>query len=213
MKETEIGRAVVGLLRTWGFDVFQEVEVAGRRCDLFATRGPLLIAVECKVRLTYEVIHQALYWRPWAHRSYAAVHQVYRLDPLQVRLLETVGIGAFVMNDRRIRLDVEAAFTRRAEVQRVRRALREEHRTFAMAGSSNAARWTNFKSSVRELKTFLKAHPGATLKDSVAGIDHHYPNDRAAKSGFVHWIRAGVIPGIRLENERGELRLYLTEEA
>jgi hypothetical protein len=217
VKETDVGAAVVALLCERGFEVYQEVLCAwGSCCDIVATRGPLLVAVECKVSLTYEVMHQALRWVPYAHHSYVAVGiGPYGIDRLAHRLLEDLGLGCIGVRDGRTVVGgvggaealVDPRWNRRVE-DRLRRQLREEQKTFAPAGSSSAARWSPFKGTVRDLQAYVRAHPGCSMKEAVAGIKHHYPHDRGARSALVHYIDEGVIDGVRVEREGRAIRLY-----
>lgn len=227
MKETAVGAAVVALLAERGFSVYQEVLCAwGSILDLAATKGPLLIAVECKVSLTFEVMHQAMRWIPHAHHSYVATPLPrFGIDPLQTRLLEDLGLGFIGVRDAsqvrlvngvpedgsdggaRAEFLLDPRWNRRAN-DGLRKTLREEHKTYAPAGSSGAARWSPFKATVQELARFVDAHPGCTLKAAIDGIRHHYSSKRNAMSSLVHWIDAGSVAGVRVERESGRLLLY-----
>lgn len=227
MKETIVGAAVVALLRERGFEVYQEVLCAWGSClDLAATRGPLLIAVECKVAVTFEVMSQALRWVPHAHHAYvAAPLPRYGLHEFQRLLLEELGLGFIGVREPRdvvyvgdapedgtdgaasAEILLDPRWNRRAD-DRLRKTLREEHKTFAPAGSSGAARWSPFKSTVQELARFVADNPGCTLKTAIDGIRHHYRNKRGAMSSLVHWIDAGSVAGVRIEREDGRLLLY-----
>jgi hypothetical protein len=182
MKEVDIGAAVVALFRGRGFEVYQEVLCRTGDCvDIAATRGRLLVAVECKLAPTFEVMQQGLRWIPHAHHVYvAAALPRTGLHPLARRLMEDLGLGFIGVRTPRygntpIDVDVmlDPRLNRRAG-DGLRRCLREEQKTFAPAGSSGAARWSPFKATVLSLQRYVIAHPGCTMKEAVENVDHHY---------------------------------------
>lgn len=221
MKETDVGRAVVALLRSRGFDVYQEVGAAAGIADIVATRGKLVDVVECKLGFGFDVLAQAERWLPYAHHSYVAVPLARGLHALGRRLAEDLGVGVIAVDDpyrqhgvRAVggavgaEVVVDARWNRKADVDCVRRWLREEQKTFTEAGSAGAPRWTAYKATCEELRRYVAAHPGCSVKAAVAGIQHHYRTVRAASSALAHWIDADRVPGVRLERVDGAIVLY-----
>ena len=215
MKETDVGAAAVALLRARGFEVYQEVLCRTGDCvDIAATRGRFLVAVECKLAPTFEVMAQALRWVPHAHHVYvAAALPKYGLHRLARRLLEDLGLGFIGVRIPRYGGPPELAaeelldprLNRRAD-DALRRCLREEQKTYAPAGSNSGARWSPFKATTLELQRYVHRNPGCTMKSAVTHIDHHYGSTKGARSTLVHHIDHGIIPGIRVER-RGRLVL------
>ena len=219
-----MGKATVTLLQGLGFEsIYQEVLCPWSACcDIVATRGPLLVAVECKRTLTFEVMHQAVRWIPYVHHSYVAFGgSHWGVDPLERRLLEDLGLGAILVQDVGTTLDMDAPL--RADVildprwhhrpePRLRNVLREEHKTYAAAGSSGVPRWSPFKATAQELGRYVVAHPGCSLKEAVENIRTHYRTKSTARSSLAQWIEKGTVEGVRLEREEGVLRLYPAEK-
>lgn len=62
-KETELAAVVVEELRGRGWTVYQEVTVGGSVCDIVATSGRVLWAIEAKLGLGLPVLAQARAWQ------------------------------------------------------------------------------------------------------------------------------------------------------
>ena len=73
--EAALGPPVIAWLESQGWDVYQEVE-SGRqsyRADIVAIKDKLVLVVELKTSLTFDLLYQAQRWRDKAHHVYAAV--------------------------------------------------------------------------------------------------------------------------------------------
>lgn len=213
--ETSLGPPVIAWFAQQSFEVYQEVGAWSGVADIVATSGPLLVVVELKMHLSFELLYQARRWRGVAHQVWVAVPHAKRSDGRMmaetcfaregVGLLEVQGVGEHA----RVAPKERPSFNRRADVGHVRKMLREEHKTFAAAGTSAGGRWTEFKATVAAIKKKLAASPGATIADVVADVKHHYASDAGARSRIVSLIKSGVIAGVRTEKHGRSLRLYL----
>ena len=90
--------------------------------------------------------------------------------------------------------------------------LREEHKTWAPAGSKTGDRFTPWKETCRNLTAYVKLTPGCSMAEAVKKIGHHYGDDTTARSALMVWIRDGKIPGICREREGRKVRLFPTIE-
>jgi DNA polymerase/3'-5' exonuclease PolX len=70
-----------------------------------------------------------------------------------------------------------------------------------MAGTNSGRRWTPFQQTCENLRQFVKAHPGACLKDAIDGISTHYQTKSAARACIKQWAETGKIEGVRIEKE------------
>lgn len=228
MKEVDVGAAVAEWLSLEGFTVYQEVEGAAGILDIAARRGPIVWAVECKVRLNYDVIGQAKRWVPYVHRSLVAAPGTHwPLHPFDRKLLDDFGLGLLEVHQRdrhhewgterqqwnkdglAVLHRIDARLNRRPEAGLINR-LREGHRTMGQAGQSGGERWTVWKSTCRDLREFVQEHPGCTIKEAVEGVPrHHYHSAAAARSSLLRWIKSEKVPGVRAESEDGtHFKLY-----
>lgn len=211
-KESDLGPPTVAWLHGQGFtDVYQEVDAWAGRADLVGVAGKLIAVVELKVALSWELLSQARRWRGVAHQVWVAVPHSKMSSGRQMaeRVFEDYGIGVISGGYERSR----PAFNRRADTHHVTKWLREEHKTFAAAGSCGGRHWTEFKSTCERLREHVAAHPGATMRECVAEVKHHYASDAGARSRLVSLIRRGVVAGIRVERDGRALRLYPAEAA
>lgn len=213
MKETDVGAAAVAMFREQGFTCWQEVLTRRHGClDLAATRNESLIAVECKMRPTLDLFHQTLMWQPHAERCYAAaLVGDGGLHYLAERLLKDLGLGFISVFPLSTGLVAEVTLDARLNPHAdddLRDALREEHKTYAPAGSQGTARWSPYKATCADLRAYVEAHPGCLLTDAVLGIRHHYGTPSRARSSLTEWLDKGAIAGVRLERVNGRLTLH-----
>lgn len=224
--EVALGRLVVAWLESEEWDVYQEVQPhGGSVADIVAVRSGILIVVELKTSLTFELLSQARRWRANAHQVYAAVPRAKRSDGRQtaIHVFGDRGIGVIEVEPIAhessslsfrsiVRIVVPPSFNRRANVAYIRDRLRPEHKTFAAAGSARGGHFTEFKATCETLRIFVAKTPGATIKEAVANMVHHYATDASAKAHLVKLIERGVVDGIRCERDaKRVVRLYVAE--
>ncbi len=220
--ETAVAAPVVAWLEEQGWDVYQEVTFGGPIADIVATRGPLVLVVECKTSLSLDVIEQAAGWVQAAHLVFVAVPQARSHRSFAERVLRWQGVGMLLVDIPKrytptygataaelVRQRVEAPLHRRAPgSDRLRAALRPEHKTAAPAGHAGGSRWTPFRETAERVARAVAARPGITLKELLSDTSTHYRSVAAARSSLTKWIEAGVVKGVRLERDGKALRLW-----
>ena len=142
--------------------------------------------------------------RRFAHRVYAAAPC--RKPRIGDELFRDVGIGLLD-----VRLGTHHAWDPPRIVELVRSerwntrpvalagALRPEHKTHARAGEPTGGHWTPFRETCENLARAVAREPGITLKAAIAAIEHHYRSIAGARSSLATWIKAGKVPGVRLD--------------
>ena len=78
----------------------------------------------------------------------------------------------------------------------------------ATAGERN---WTPFKLTCDRVRRYLADHPGATIKEVLKDVEHHYSSDASARQHLVNRIEEGVVKGVQLKRDGRTPRLYLDE--
>lgn len=199
MKEVDLAERVVDFLEKDGWDVYQEVD----GCDIVAVSKPFAMIVECKLRLGFDVLSQAIErkrYRP-AHWVYVATPHRRHQAQLITRVLDDFGIGWYCVPKDRwrpVREEHEGALNRRANLDWLSR-LRPEHKTHCKAGSPCPSTWTPFKETRKRLVDHVWRNPGCTVREAVAAIKHHYSNSSVARSRVAHYVSHGVITELKLE--------------
>lgn len=206
--EADVARPVAVLLADTGFEVYREVRsgYGEARADLVGRRGVATHVVECKTRLSLDLIDQAAAWLGMANLVSVAVPERedrYARHPSIV--LRQLGIGLIVVRH----CGHEYASARQAEAPRwhrldanrppVRDALHEAQREMGEAGTNHGGYYTAFRWTMREVATFVAAHPGCSVREAVEGVSHHYSTDASARQGIVFALGKGLIPGVRVE--------------
>lgn len=211
--EAQIAQAICDYLRDLQWTTYHEVITTGRggignRADIVAVQGRLVWVIETKTAFNAEVIGQAMAWRPYAHYISVGTPDRRRWDSatqLFLRIVKLDGIGwltpqpamggAWETREAR----PPRLFRRPPLVDRLRNALREEHKTFATPGTSSRY-WTPFKETTRALEQCVVNGPatGVPLKEIVTLIKHHYARNSTAVSCLRDWLLEGRIPQLEL---------------
>jgi hypothetical protein len=93
----------------------------------------------------------------------------------------------------------------------IRDSLRPEHKTFAMAGGQGGRHWSQFRETCDGLRRYVSAHPGASIREIIDNITHHYGRAESARASLLHWASKGVIDGVVTERAGGKIRFYPRE--
>lgn len=221
--ESELAERIVQWLENQHWEVYQEVQcdANGAIADIVAIQRGLVWVIEAKKSLGFAVLSQAHAWLPYAHFISVAVPQVKRSHREHRFLWETsrhYGIGVFHVNpnihcvDFGVDTVINPRLNRRCGYKYITDSLTEHHKTFARAGNAEGQHWTPFQQTCREISTYVREHPGATLKELIANITTHYRCDSTARSCLAHWIRKGVVKGITATREGRRLKLFLKNE-
>jgi hypothetical protein len=203
--EAELATVIVDYLKEWHWEVYQEVEGAGGRCDIMAKRGKILWAVECKLSFGLPVLEQAINWCSQAHYVSVAVPS----DPSWVGrdILKRFGIGCLCVSphvDATVQERVAPLLHRKIHPPR----LYEEQKSHCAAGGNQGGHWSPFKMTVKNLVTAVRAKPGIEFKDLIVQLDHHYSSNASAKSSLLGFICGKVIPELKTETVNGKLCVF-----
>lgn len=214
LNEAALGRIVVQGLLAEEWDVYQEVEAFGRRADIVALRDPIVMVVELKTCVSFDLLEQCCRWVGYAHNVVACVPPT-RGGAMAARVFGAFGIGlwsAALVGSRSPRCEFQVraspAFDRRADVKSLRSKLRPQHRHVLAAGSPAGGQWTAFKETCEHLRDCVKKSPGIDLKSAINSIKHHYASSQSARASIVKRIEDGTIRGLRLERVGKRLCLF-----
>jgi hypothetical protein len=206
--EASIAALVVAWLRDQRFEVYQEVHVHGRTCDIVATRGPLLWAIETKMQYGVAVLDQADYWRGRANLVSVATPPSMRCSPVLDYFADQHGIGRLTVDQYEIvRERCHPRFDRKVAAS-LRNHLREEQKTLVAAGTNRGGYFTPFKETCMQVARMVRQQPGITLGELLADGHFHYASKASARTGIAKWAEEGAIEGVRVEREGRAIRLY-----
>lgn len=232
--EVELCKPLIWWLQDLKWTVYQEVQIEafGAIADIIAVRDGIVWVIEAKRSLSLDLLAQAVDWAPYANFVSIATPvgktKLKRSRRLVFEILKNYGIGHLKISQTRFSSglpgDYEAAYdiTQAPEAKLNRAASRgekwilntltEEHKTFAEAGNSYGRRYSPFQATCLAVARFVKKSPGATLKETIEGIDHHYANEGSARCSLAKWITRGKVAGVESRIKKGKTRLYLIGE-
>ena len=218
--EEEVAAKVVKWLTENRWDVYQEVTMGQRSCDIVARRDCITWSIEVKTTLNFAVLAQAWHWRRYSHRISIAVPTVqnsysdgrhFAFEVMRDKGIGWLTVGHEEWDMEKVRAADHGKLFRAASVSSWK--LDPEHKTFAMAGTQSGARWTPFQRTCKLVREAVEKTPGITMKGLINEVDHHYANDASAKGSLAQWIKAGVVEGVEAKYEGRFLRMYPVEVA
>jgi len=218
--EEQLAAPILPWLEQQHWDVYQEVQILAYEsvADIVAIQGPLIWVIEVKRSLGFRVCEQAIRWQQIAHLVSVAVPATERggRGPFVTHMLHHIGLGVITAREHGSPHELLSARLCRRTVPvltaRLRKACTEERKHFARAGNAEGLRYTPFSATCRAVLDYATKHPGATLKEVVEGIDHHYRSDTTARSCLAQWIRAGKVRGVVARHEGRLMRVYVAQE-
>lgn len=208
--EKELAEIVVRWLEDQHWEVYQEVPVGSGIADIVAKQGKVLWLIETKLSMNLQLINQLDDRVGSAHMTSAAI-------PIGTRryvphnLFRKLGVGLITVWGNYA--DPEQKIRPRFFRKIIGIELKEEYKTFSKAGSKSGGCWTPFKETSRNVASFVTRHPGCTMKEMLAGINHHYASLTSANVCIVNWIEQEVIKGVRIDRSEKTMKLYPTEAA
>lgn len=217
MSEIEIGRAVVQHLTDQGWDVYQEVQFNSYSAiaDVVGVRGGQVLVCECKTSLGLRVLNQAFGWTMDAHLVYVGVPASSRYRgradddfAFACRVARQFGIGVFAVGSGGVHEQETAKELHGRSLDDWLKKLTPHHKTYAEAGNANGQRWSPFKQTMFNVKEFVTASPGCSMKELIAGIQHHYGSAASARNVISKWIADGQLPGVKVEREGRGYRVW-----
>lgn len=196
--------------------IYQEVSLGyGRaRADIVTSRGPVIHVIETKLTLSIALIEQGMSWQGSAHMVTLAIPK--RKAPrfqsssdsgrglirrLGLGLLEVDASGQVTVRER-------SAFVRSVSSDEIRKCLTEERKTYADAGNDRGDYWSPWQQTCIVAADWVEKHPGCTLKELFANIEHHYMTEASARGAFCTYVQRGKIDGVRCERDGRTMRLY-----
>lgn len=221
--ETDVGRAVSSYWGDLEFENFHEVQVDGYcwRADLVSRRGPEIIVTECKTALSMDVMAQAHRWlvTGYCNRAYVAVPWARNSDGRHFarEVLRRFGIGLLTVQwsgngDNWIVEAFDGRLVRKTPLKEaLTRRLGEHLQTGVIAGSSGGGYWTPFAETCRNVRDFVRGHPGASLKEVIDSTAHHYSTPATARACISKWAQSGRMNGVEARREGNRLAFYPVE--
>lgn len=204
VSEVDLASHVISWLEADAWDVYQEVDGV----DIVAVRGPVLWVVECKTILGFPVLEQAINRRTQAHGVWVATPPRRTSQAIVKSFCSYAGIGWIDVSVRgRVTVRCRPEFNRRV-VDRLRRLLRPEHKTYAAAGSPTGRAWTPYKETCRKLLKVVTSAPGIPLRRAMIAVKHHYSSDSSARRSLASLLEKGAVPGVRSERHGREILLF-----
>lgn len=204
MTEVELAQKFIDYFNDDGYEVYKEVPSNGI-IDIVAKSGNITVAIEVKVRLSFEVIEQA--YRHLGYTTYVYVAVPHTKGSFAHHICSQLGIGVLEYNPNQyygvtpITQIVKPKIFRKSKFLKLKL---EEWMKQSVAGSQND-RQTAFKNTISEMVKYIKRHPGCTLTDCLKNVDFHWSNITSAKGCVYQWIQKGIIKEFRLE--KGILKL------
>lgn len=212
--EADLAKHVVAMLTEMGWEVYQEVEGPGGRCDIVAKRGQIQWAIECKLSFGFPVLEQAYNWIGRNRAHYVSVATPSYVSDLSFpyKICKQYGIGILhVAGGRRggsdifeVREQLGPRLYRKAKGFK----LYEEQKTFCEAGGNQGGHWTPFKQTVQSLVNTVKRQPGVEFRTLIKELKHHYSSNAAAASCLRGFIGSKVIPELKIVAVERRLHVY-----
>lgn len=199
-------------LQRQGFETYEEVSVGygDKRADVVAIRGPLVAVVETKRTMGLGLLNQLMGWRGRAHWIIGAV-SAGRLDGAARRLCAVEGFGIWTVSSEDTIGEPLSPVLHRWVDRSVRQRCVEGNRSSqspVAAGTNRGGFFTPFRGTARALAEVVATHPGINLRSALGAVKHHYRSSRSAISSLPGCIQRGIVPGVRMERQGKEIRLY-----
>jgi len=218
-REEDIGGPVISYLEEQGWEVWQEVQVRTGIADIVAMMGGRIWIVELKRSLGLSLIAQAISRLGQAHFVSVAVPQPKGGNAghdFAVSLLEERGIGTLWVTWNMVCEHRSPHMLRRPDLRYLKglkRKLPAHPKSFATAGNAKGKRWTRWQRTCHEIREMVRNQPGIGIKDLIdekGGF--HYASGASARTALSHWIRNGMIDGVKLVREGRRAVLYPIRE-
>ncbi len=219
MKETELAAQVVAWLEAEGWNVYQEVSFGGRVADIVAVRdcddGSILSqVVECKTAFSLSVIAQAYFWRQYASHSFVAVPVTPMSDGriLAEMVCRDYGLGVIGVGAFSVQQAVDPRIVSQGKARsRLLSILREQHKRYAKAGSSNGGHFSACRGTMQNFVQAVRLNPGQRMRELIDGLAHHYLTKDSARSAIRSMVSRGEIKGVKAVKEGRAVRYYPDE--
>jgi len=210
--EMDLAAQVIEWLEDQKWEIYQEVSLGYGNAvvDIVALRDGITWAIETKLSLSLALLEQAhnLIW--YSNYVSIAIPQKNTVKGHKIAgiIMAQFGIGKIVVQYGQLYERHQPKLHRIRETVSIKRFLNDTQKTYSQAGNSEGSYWSPFKDTCRQVKEFVSKHPGATLKEIIDGVKHHYASDNTARSSLAKWIETGVIEGLYIYREGRKIRIY-----
>jgi hypothetical protein len=212
--EAELAACVIAYLTTEQWDVYQEVPTQMGLADIVAVRGKCAMIVETKLQLSFKLVTQIMYRRFAANWACIACPGTKDSDTNAgvAHFCRTAGIGWLRVDaDREVQYEVRPVFHRMRGQKNLVHRLCPEHKTYAAAGSPGGSHWSPYKQTCRHVLNYVTQHPGASAKEVVESVQHHW-SDLSARHTLLDFVKRGLVPQVRIRYEGRHVKLYTTQQ-
>jgi hypothetical protein len=212
MKETELAAAIVAWLAEQHWDVYQEVQFGNFTgvADIVAVRNKIMWIIETKTKYGFDVLQQASEWPvhyrsigvPYSrNRDYRVAINYYRVGIIEV---DEFGVNEFIQ---------PALFVKHHDtVRRYLSRLTELHKTYAQAGSTSGHHLTPYKKTMMDVREFIGAHPGCTVREIYDDLGKlHYSSAASFKGNLVKALVDFESAWCRVDTQNRPFHLFLVE--
>lgn len=211
--EAEVAKAAEAWLLGHGHEVYREVRdgYGGARADLVGLSHGMTHVVECKTRLSLDLIEQAHGWLGRSELVSVCVPEPRHHARLSVVVLRQLGVGLLTARHGYANVGLYPRWhrLRRNHAHRpVRALLHESQRVMGEAGTKSGGYYTAFRQTMTDAAEYVAAHPGCSVREVMADISHHYASERGARQGLVFALNRGLCSGVRSDRGAREWRLY-----
>lgn len=223
MTEIELAKKLILWLQDQQWDIYQEVSLGYGQptADIVALRNGMTWVIETKMNISLALMEQAHKYI-WLSNyvSIAIPANPYWKSGLRKRqkgqnfadlILQHFGIGKLTVGENDIREIVAPRLRRVHQILNIKSYLVSMQKTHAPAGNAEKRKWTPFQETVNNIIDYVRLHPGATLKEVINSIDHHYASSVTAKTYIAQWIHKGIIKNLEIEKKGKLNRLYLND--
>lgn len=194
MKETELAEKFIEYFGD--AEIYKEVPGSGI-IDFIVVMKPIIISVEVKLSLNFDVIWQAYKNIAYANYSYIAVPYTHKKS-FAYKVCRDYGIGVLTYNKNSLSENIHESVKPRLN-RSIYKLKLKPYMMRSVAGSQNE-RMTPFKNTIENMVTYIRRHPDCSLSDCLNNIEYHWGSFSGAKSCVYAWIRDGVIKEFRIEN-------------
>lgn len=220
ISEAHLGEIMMRYLSEQGWDCYPEVHLGSwsARPDIVAVRAGLVMIVELKTQLSFDLLSQALDWLQEAHFVAIGVPKPKihgGRDSFVQSYLSEKGIGKFEIEPS-YGADVDGKYDRKAlnlDSSIVWNRIDPKPHRWAHKSAKELLAYlkpdmkvvtpgvqrgfmTEFKRTLRTLEQYVAQHPGCTLKMAIDNMVHHYTSVASAHgslAGLLHLTELQVV--------------------
>ena len=222
ISEVDLAKPVIEWLLAQHWEVYQEVQLhyGGSIADVVALKNNIMWVVECKTSFTLTVLEQALHWNSH-YRSIAVPSAKNEKGRTFANMVASdYGIGVFELTEYGGEWHVNDRIPPKLQRQNTYFVknyylprMTEEQKTWAEAGNNHGDRYTPYQSTMKEVKWFIKNHPGCTIGEIYKELGKcHYSSDQSAKGSISNALRTFEKDWCDAVLDGKIFRFYLREE-